>query len=97
MTLVEYANKLGINLNSAQIEIMNLYEKHKDESLIISLPRLSGRQLMNNLIQRKQGYDQGRRETIDYLVQNGYIKCGFDTEYLIEQMEKDRNIRDGSM
>ena len=34
------------------------------------------------------------RETLDYLVQNGYIKYGFNTDYLIEQMEKNR---DGSM
>ena len=94
MTLVEYANKLGLKPSSVQIEFMNLYEKHKDESLILSLPRLSGRQLMNDLIQRKKGYDQGRRETLDYLVQNGYIKYGFNTDYLIEQMEKNR---DGSM
>lgn len=31
------------------------------------------------------------RETIDYLVQNGYINYGFDTEYLIEKMEKSKN------
>ena len=39
-------------------------------------------------------YEKGRRETIDYLVQNGYIKYGFDMDYLIKQMEKNR---DGSM
>lgn len=59
MTYVEYANKLGLNLDSAQIEILNLIEEKEDESLIISFPRISGRQMLYNLIERKRDMSKG--------------------------------------
>lgn len=62
MTLNEYAIKLGLNLNSAQIQVLDLIDEKKDESLIISFPRLSGRQLIYNLVERKKGYDEGYQQ-----------------------------------
>lgn len=67
MTYVEYANKLGLNLDSAQIEILNLIEEKEDESLIISFPRISGRQMLYNLIERKKGYEQGMKDMQDFV------------------------------
>lgn len=45
---------------------------------------------LSNYLSRvcKNAYEQGRVDAIEYLVNNGYIKYGFDTEYLIEQMGK---------
>lgn len=65
MTYIEYAEKLGINLTSAQIEVLNLIEEHKDERLIINFPRMMGRQMLCNLIERKKGYEQGREDAIN--------------------------------
>lgn len=62
MTLNEYAIKLGLSLNACQIQLLDLIEERKDESLIISFPRLSGRQLMYNLVERKKGYDEGYQQ-----------------------------------
>lgn len=33
-------------------------------------------------------YNKGMRDTIEYLVKNGYVKYGFDTKYLMNQMKK---------
>lgn len=70
MTYVEYANKLGISLNSAQIEILNLIEEYDNENLIISFPRINGRQMLYNLIERKKGYEQGRVDAIDEAIKS---------------------------
>lgn len=35
-----------------------------------------------------KGYEQGRAEAVEYLVLNGYIRYGFEAEYLLEQMGK---------
>lgn len=59
MTLNEYAIKLGLSLNACQIQLLDLIEERKDETLIISFPRLNGRQLMYSLVERKKGYDEG--------------------------------------
>jgi len=92
MTYVEFAKKLGINLTSAQIEMLNLIEEHKGERLTITFPRMAGRQMLYNLIERKKGYEQGRadreKEVLNYLVDNGYIRYGFDAEYLAEQLKE---------
>lgn len=35
----------------------------------------------------EQGRDDREKEVLAYLVKNGYIKYGFDEEYLAEQMK----------
>lgn len=104
MTHIEYAKKLGINLNSAQIEILNLIEKQGNENLIISFPRISGRQMLYNLIERKKGYEQGiadERERIVNLLKekawveedNAYLK--FDAVLVPLQRLLDEIVRGG--
>lgn len=43
-----------------------------------------------NMVEKIQtkAYEQGKAEAVEYLVVNGYIKYGFKTEYLLNQMEK---------
>lgn len=36
----------------------------------------------------EERYKQGRADAIDYLVSNGYIKYGFDADYLAEQLKE---------
>jgi len=41
-----------------------------------------------------RGYQQGRadreKEVLNYLVDNGYIRYGFDAEYLAEQLKEQK-------
>lgn len=92
MTYIEYAEKLGINLTSAQIEILNLLEEHKDERVIITFPRMMGRQMLYNLIERKKGYEQGGADAIDefknFIRSNKHYFVGDMAEMLIYEFEQ---------
>jgi len=37
------------------------------------------------------GFTKGQESAVEYLVKNGYIKYGFETEYLLEQIRKGEN------
>lgn len=65
MTLVEYAKRLGFNLNSSQIQMLNMVDKGYEEKAMITFPRITGRQMLISLIERKKGYDEGRSDAID--------------------------------
>lgn len=65
MTILEYAKKLNIQLNSMQLELLDLWEKNRDISAVIMLPRMSGRQMIYDLITSYEGYMQGRKDAID--------------------------------
>ena len=104
MTYIEYAEKLGINLNSAQIEVLNLIEEHTDESLIITLPRINGKQMLYNLIERKKGYEQGKADAIEECLQilkdnieyietdnEAYRTISIDAIQLLQQLKEQKN------
>lgn len=87
MTLVEYVEKLGLKPNSAQIQLFNLIEERKDESLIITFPRLSGRRLIYNLVERKKGYDEGYKQGREDAIEEYNLKVRNEL-LMIECMEE---------
>ena len=54
MNIIEYANKLGYHLNSAQIEILNKIQEAKEnnQELLICFPRFCGRTMMYDIVRR---------------------------------------------
>lgn len=36
----------------------------------------------------KNSYNKGQEAAVKYLIKNGYIKYGFETKYLLEQIKK---------
>lgn len=64
MTVIEYAEKLGLNLTDSQKGILNIWQESDfhNENFILYAPRSQGRQLIYNLIQRYKGYQQGRAD-----------------------------------
>lgn len=93
MTYVEYAKKLGISLNSAQIEILNLIEEQGNENLIISFPRISGRQMLYNLIERKKGYEQGIADRDKELAENNVFFSNIPIEELVLDARADERAK----
>lgn len=83
MTIIEYAKKLNIQLNSMQLELLDLWEKNRDISAVIMLPRMSGRQMIYDLITRYEGYRQGRQDEIEeiYSEFEKFVKSQTKTSY----------------
>ena len=69
MTVIEYAEKLGIELTDSQKGMLNIWQESDNKSamFILSMPRCEGRQMIYDLIQRYRGYEQGRADAVDEL------------------------------
>lgn len=63
MDIIEFATKtLGLQLNSAQIELLHIAEVTNNSNSFICLPRNNGRQMCYNILERYKGYKQRLEE-----------------------------------
>lgn len=96
MTVIEYAEKLGIELTDSQKGMLNIWQESDNKSaiFILSMPRCEGRQMIYDLIQRYRGYEQGRLDAIDEFAAKILMKANYfnldteDIEEFNENVEK---------
>lgn len=88
MTSIEFAEKIGMPLTDNQRIVLELYDRNKIKDFSEIMPRSNGRMALYNLITKKKAYEKGQESAVEYLVKNSYIRYGFETEYLLEQISK---------
>lgn len=61
MNIIEYANMIGVELTSTQMNVLELWEKSgvDETTLMVTFPRMSGRNLIHSIIQQYTGYLNG--------------------------------------